>query len=441
MKNEGGASVEVEQNLSEVVGHQTIAVDAGDSKSMDSVHRHTLPLDDFFARPVEIANFPIAVGAVVTLNYDIWDLYSLNPAVRAKFRNYAYFRGDLHVRVSISGTPFHYGRVMLSYQPLASSNVPLVSLLNQLLTFADTRPLLINYLSQSDGAVSVDVKSNQPVDIHCPFISTKPMFRLYNSATTVIADTTSFDDFENAGKLFFQTINTIGSVSTTPSALYVQIYAWATNVKLGTATGTNMDIMTEAGRDEREVGPVEKFSTGAAQVSAALTVVPKLAPFALASELAFTTLGEMASLFGWSRPVLIDDPVMVKNRPFSNGAQTIGPETSSRITLDPKQELVVDGTVVGVEDDDMTIVSICRRPTYLTTFTWADDKAVMNTMWLSQVHPRLETIMTNSLDWWYQPTAMAFATRPFAYWRGTITFRFEIVASSFQRQNRCVLRA
>jgi hypothetical protein len=57
----------------------------------------------------------------------------------------------------------------------------------------------------------------------------------------------------------------------------------------------------------------------------------------------------------------------------------------------------------------------------------------MNTMWLSQVHPRLETIMTNSLDWWYQPTAMAFATRPFAYWRGTITFRFEIVASSFHR--------
>jgi hypothetical protein len=424
----------IEENFNEFAGDEVKEVNAGNSAYPATGQEEVLGIADFFARPVEIATLSLTAGADFFTNYDVWDLFTANPSIRAKLRNYAYFSANLHLRVSISGSPFHYGRVLLSYQPFPASNGTLTRLLAANITFPTMKPLLINYLSQSDGAVTMDIKSNKPVEMEIPFISTKPMMRLFNTSALVLADTSPYADMEYAGALHLATINPVASTSSTPSVARMQIVAWATNVKLGAPTGTQIAITTESGVvDERETGPVEKVSTKLAEISGALSRVPSIGHLALASEMLFSSVSRFAAIFGWSRPVMIDEPMIVKNQPFQNGAQTIGAETNYRLTIDPKQELTVDPSIGGCSRDEMVIADIANRTTYLTSFNWLENTAPMSVFWMCRNSPYLHTKDSGALYDFYQPTAMCYAVTPFAAWSGKIVYRFEIVASAFHR--------
>lgn len=409
----------------------------GMSDASSQGQKEVLYMDDFFERPVEIATFSLAVSTALSTSYAVWDLYTLNPAVRSKLRNYAYLRGNLHIRVSCSASPFHYGRVLLSYQPYPGRNKNIEIHESNLSLDPTWRPLFLNYLSQAPGMALLNVNTNKPIEIVCPFLSTKPMHRLYNSATTAISDVTSFDDLTEAGSLYVYTMNSIKAASATPSDAYFQIYAWMTDVELGTTTATQVGITTESlvlKGDERETGPVERFSSAMATASSYVSFIPTLGPLSRASQMMFTGMSKMAAILGWSKPVIISNPKFVKNEPFRNGAQLIGGETLKRITLDPKQELTIDPKALGGTEDEMTIRHISSRVSYLTTFTWADDSAVLDTpLFQCRVHPNLVTSVNNGVIVYFQPTALAFAAQPFAYWRGDIKFIVDVVCSDYHR--------
>jgi hypothetical protein len=420
------------ENIEDYGGDTTVDRPAG-SSSYPLLSQTQLGLDDFFRRPVEVYNASLLVGTYLQTSVPVWDLYTLDPSVRAKLRNYTYMRGKMHVRIAISGSPFHYGRVLFSYQPYPLRNDALTTLLASTLSFSTMRPLLWNYLSQSPGAITLDIKANQPVEMEFPFISPKPAYRLYNSSSLVISDVTSFEDLENAGSLFITTLNNIQSTSLTPSEVRVQIYAWMTDVELGVPTGTQLAITTQSGDlDERETGPLERIASRAVKVSNWLTAIPPISHLAKASSMIFGGLEGIAAHYGWSKPSIIDEPMVVKNQPFQNGSQVIGFDTTLRLTLDPKQELTVDPGVGGIQDDEMVISSIANRTSYLTTFSWAPTDAPFTQIWKSRVAPTLDTISASG-DIWRQPTAMAFATYPFSAWSGEIVFRLEFVTSAFHR--------
>lgn len=424
------------ENVIDVSGQVADNEVSGFSSNSSQGQKELLDIQGFLSRPIPIANFQIPTSTDVSVIYDVWDLYTLNPAMRAKLRNYAYLRGNLHIRIAISGTPFHYGRMLASYQPYPDRNENIINHLSSVAFDANWRPLFLNYLSQSEGAVAMDVRDNQPVDLVCPFISTKPMHRLYNDSALVIGSSTSFQDLEEAGSLFFYSINQVKSTSATPSDVSVYIYAWMTEVELGTSTATQVGIVTESEvvSDERETGPVEKIASRLSSVADMMSAVPVIGPYATASKVVLGALGRVSAIFGWSKPIPINDPILVKNCGFQNGANVIGQDTNFRITLDPKQELTVDPRVIGSGDDEMTIAHIAKRESYLTTFSWNDDSAVMaSPLWISCVNPSLCTEFTDIAGDWLQPTALAFSAAPFLYWRGTIKFRFDIVASQFHR--------
>jgi len=202
--------------------------------------------------------------------------------------------------------------------------------------------------------------------------------------------------------------------------------------------GSRLMTSLEKGGDEySEPGPVSNVATAVAKVGDALTDVPVIGGFAKATSTVAKSIGKVASWFGWAKPVVLTDPTFVKNMPFQNGATTIGKDTCFKLTLDPKQELSVDQTLGGVEEDQMMIAEIAKRESFLTTFTWSDDNVAMTTLlWKCLVSP----ILFQSAQWtdsglqaMVQPTSLMFAAQPFQSWRGKIKFRFEIVCSKFHR--------
>jgi hypothetical protein len=213
----------------------------------------------------------------------------------------------------------------------------------------------------------------------------------------------------------------------------MQVYAWMTDVELGTNTATQIAITTESSFDEREKGPVERIASRGLEIAQALTSIPTIGIFAKASAIVLSSVSSIASLFGWSKPVLIQDTKLVKNIPYNNGALTIGTDTNFRVVLDPKQELTVDPRSIGSDSDDMTISAIASRLSYLGKFTWAYNNSIMaNPIFVGRVSPSLGTVYSATSNY-IQPTALAFAVAPFTYWRGDITFRFEVVCSQYHR--------
>jgi len=296
------------------------------------------------------------------------------------------------------------------------------------------RSLFQTYLSQSTGSALMNMNSNEPLEVICPFISTKPMHRLFNAASTVLGAGTSFTDFLDTGDLFVTSLVPFSSVSASPSAVYLQVYAWMEDVEMGTNTATQIAITTESGSDERKTGPVQRFASSALKVSQMLQEVPVIGIFAKASSMVLGALGGVASLFGWSKPIMIDKPLRYCPTPFQNGALTIGYDTNKRVVLDPMQELTVDNRVCGTSEDELVISTIASKVSYYTQFVWHNiDVALTTPIWSTCVTPNLGNWYFNTPNYWNQPTAMAFAAAPFFAWRGNIVFRFEVVCSAFHR--------
>lgn len=435
--SEGEVKSNVEEEhgvLRDVAGNVPNTINETSARYINNGQTTMYDLDDFFERPVEIASYAIPLVTDSNVVLDVWDMYTLDPTVRSKLNRYAYLHGDLHIRIAVTGTPFHYGRLLVSYQPYAQRNANLIAFDSLVFTEPTTRSGLLTYLSQSPEVAIINVNKNEPVDLVLPFISTKQAHRLYNDASTVISDVTSFDDLQEAGSLYIYTLNPVSAVTADASTVYVQVYAWMESPDLGCTTATQMAIQTQSGSDERKTGPIEKYSSAAASISGKLEGVPIIGPFAQASTHIFRGISGIASIFGWSKPVILDEHKFVKNEAYNNACITIGATNCHKLSLDPLQETSLGSEVVGIYEDETSIRYLCSKETYIGSFIWDPLDAIMaDPIYLTRIHPDLSNWVETLTAPYVFPSTMAFCSRFFERWRGSITIKFEFVVSAYHR--------
>lgn len=418
------------ENVQDMGGTRTNEVKVGYDYGADVLKSTPLDPIGFFERPIELGNLVLDLETDVDYTVNLFDAYLKDPTIRAKLRNYAYIRGDMNVRVAISGTPFHSGRLLLAWLPCSGRH----DIAQFWVTNSESilRPLKLSYLTQTYGRRIVDVKINEPVHMVIPYVSNQPVIRLFLPNNNVLGSGDSLPDAVAMGTFHVHTLNQV-RVATTGTSASVNIQMWMTNVKLGCPTGTVMEVKAEA--DERVAGPVEVFSTGAHQVASALTQVPFLQPFANAAKMAFGAMKILSAYFGWSVPTVIDKPVRMKNEPYQNMANTIGFDTGQRITMDPKQGLSVDSCVVAVQEDEMALAHICGISSYISTFMWhVEDVPAGPAIYRLAVTPGLVNYASQvGSGTMMQPSALAFAAQAFDYWHGSITYKFQFVTNQFHR--------
>lgn len=74
-------------------------------------------MQNFFSRPIKIAEQEWATSTTLGFDIDPWGLYFSNPRVINRLANFNLLRAKLHVKVVINGNGFQYGRAMVSYLP------------------------------------------------------------------------------------------------------------------------------------------------------------------------------------------------------------------------------------------------------------------------------------------------------------------------------------
>lgn len=441
-------------------------------------------LGSFLQRPVNIftTNWIESTDGIDTMVIDPWYLFMSHPSISNKLESYKLFRGNMKVKCTLNANGFSYGCMLVYYHPLfyqdttagyiAPTNMPAVSPVSASNYKYATMPL-------SNAAI---VRHSQKPHIYLiPSTSTGGTLNLPFLWRENWMDLTT-GDVDKLGKIVLHPLNDLKSLDVGVGArVTITIYAWLEDVKLSLATTSDLKLtikrpsdlvykpsdtwpnsspefaasgdqpetkvkrrsVAHAG-DEYGNGPISKVANSIAIGADALSDVPTIGPFARASSLVAQGVGRLASLFGYSRPTILTNVAPYKPMYLGNLANTDAGDSSQKLTLDSKQEVTIDPRVVGLpSQDEMSIRSIAGRESYWRTFMWggatgstgntfnAGDR-IMNCVVTPMLY-RNELNNTNANTIRCNMTATCFATIPFNNWRGTMRFRFQIIASQFHR--------
>jgi hypothetical protein len=208
-----------------------------------------------------------------------------NPRVANRIANFNLFKGNLHVKVVINGNQFYFGKMLMSYMPYTNSPHHL------------TQDTWLSMIPASQRPhIWIDPTTSQGGELVLPF------FYPYDMMTLPL---TNPDDL---GSMWFKSIVDLHHAQAQSRPLRVTVFAWASDVTLSVPTQSNPVALTaQSGKiDEYDKKPVSKTANAVAAMAGKLSKAPIIGPYAMATQMAASTVGNIASLFGFSRPRQLD---------------------------------------------------------------------------------------------------------------------------------------
>lgn len=410
-------------------------------ETRDMVETTNTELGSFLERPVRAYVGSWVVGQPFFYKFNPWATFQANDAVKDKIGNYELLRYHLNMKVVISGTPFHYGRSIVSYNPLSGLDEVTVdrNFLDVDVVGASQRPhFWLNPCNNEGGEMCM------------------PFF-WYNNYLSL-----SKGDANDMGEVVIKSLGNLLHANGGDDPVTITVYLWASDVVLTMPTGATTPaaltlLESQSGKqtkktnkpgnnakrtqgkgnastlnkgDEYGSGIISKPAAAVAKAAGMLEVIPGIAPYARATSMIADKVGKVAQIFGYSRPTVITDIAPYKPNPTGNLANTDAADAAHKLTFDSKQELTIDSRTVGLDGtDQMGITDIVCRESYLTSFEWNASDAVDDILWNSYVTPNLY----NAEQLEIHATPMAMIANIFRNWQGSVKFRFQIVKSQYHK--------
>lgn len=396
----------------------SVEIDAGKDSTMDLATSSDSDLGNFLQRPIKVVDQEWLVGQSFKYSFNPWSTFLGNSFVSQKVANFELIRMKMNVKVVISGTGFHYGRLMASYNPLSGYDQVTVNrqFFDVDLIGASQRPHFFCNPTTNEGG-----------EMKIPYFFRENYISL------------SKGDAQSMGEFSIDSFDELRHSNGSTDPITVTVYLWAEDITLTmpTSTTTPALLTSQAGiqntinsGDEYGQGIISKPASAIAHVAGLLKQVPVIGPYMRATEMLSSSLGAAARLFGFSRPTIVTDVVLQKPSPTGNLVNTDAADAVLKLTMDSKAEVTIDPRVTGLgAQDEMNIVDLACKETYLTSFTWDQLQDPDDLLWQSRVTPTLHGILGSEIH----PTAAALVSTPFQHWQGSMKFRFQILKSGFHK--------
>ncbi|APG77400.1 hypothetical protein 2 [Shahe picorna-like virus 3] len=385
-------------------------VNSINDSTRDVAYNEDASLADFFARPIIIntGDWTPFNPAPFFYSFNPWSTFFTNKRVANRMTNFKLASAKLKVKFMINGNSFYYGRLMADYLPLpVSDTVSLTSGVDiaNVVTASQRMNLLLDPTTSQGGTMEL------------------PFVWHYN-----VLDITT-NTYSQLGTMFIRQINQLRHASGSTIPLSISIAIWAEDVKLSAPTTISMAGLTPQS-DEYSVSPISATASALALASGKLSTLPVIGPYARATSMLASAVSGVAKIFGFSRPIILDPPVHMRPTFVGNTVNCDAPDSSIKLSVDSKQELTVDNRVCGADlGDELVLSKLASIPTYVTTFPWSSISARSSLLFNSRVTPNISVANGSAV----LRTASAFVALPFTSWRGTVRYRFQIVASAFHR--------
>lgn len=401
-------------------------IEPGYDQTMDLAANTDSELGNFLKRPIRQSAQTWLVGQPLFYKFNPWAAFCENPYVRDKIKNYELLRMKLHCKMVISGTKFHYGRALTSYNPFTRGDEVTVdrSFIQQDLIQASQKPHFF-----------LNPTKNQGGEMCMPFFYDKNYLEIPDAA------------WGDMGEIVISSFGNLLHANGGNDPVTVTIYLWAEDVVLTIPTNSDPPLVSQSGRrtrknlssnnqkntiasDEYGSGIISKPAAAIARAAGQLSSLPVIGPYMTASQIAAGATANIAKIFGYSRPAVITDTQLMKPSPAGNLSNTDAADAVIKLTLDSKAELSVDSRTVGLAGkDEMGITEYCMRESYLTSFNWAPDQSPDELLWNTRVLP----MQLDNINSEIHMTPLAHMATCFGNWQGSLKFRFQIVKSDFHK--------
>lgn len=375
-----------------------------------------IELGSFLKRPVQIYQHTWAVGSTIdaaTHNFNPWYEYFNKTSIKKKLDNYYMVRCNLHLKFVINASPFFYGCVLCSYQPMPNFNpAPIVlSSLGRLenIPFSQ-RPHIYLYPQNSQGGEMV-----------LPFLYYKNWL-----------NATSAADMTNMGIIYMNSFNELLNANgVTTDNIDITVYAWAEDIEVA---GPTPELAVQGKDEYSHDGMVSRPASAIARAAGRLSSLPVIGEFATATSYAAGAVADIAALFGYTDVPVIDDVHAFQPKAFPNLAATDIGTPIEKLTLDSKNELSIDPKIAGANvEDELVISSFVTRESYIFNSTWTSAQASGTSLIYSKITPNMldSEIITGATVTYGTP--MHHVAKCFNYWRGDIIYRFKFICSKYHR--------
>lgn len=383
-------------------------------KSLSSCPYPIETIKSFLQRPYVVENFVWTSSqprgkCLARLNFPL-ALLQKEP-LWSKLANFTFLRAGIHLAIRLNGTPYHYGKLLAVWRPLCnftsgSTDTKGESLLpgsyDNIYTLSGNPHILIS--PNTNRVFEMDIAYNMPVDwIDLQLMSTlSTASKFYSNRYTSLG---SFDIW------VFNPLM-CGSTSAVPN-VGVTVYANFTNVELGGYT-TSQYVLRPIypnlfSQDLLPSGKTFQTITPRAQgLSEIFTSVKKALPFSKTTEI--------------SQEQSIKVVPMPPNLSCSDSVLP-----GIKLSLSNFNEFHGAGFLTSANrwEDQIKIPSLLESLTLTSSMVAGTDLLYI------PVHPLwFNTIQYAGKTAWL-PTRLAMLVLPFALWRGTITYHFSVVCSSF----------
>lgn len=380
----------------------------------------SVDLKDFLARPVRIHSFTWNESDSQFTEYGTiapWHLFFNDTRIKYKLNNFGFLKADLKIKILVNASPFYYGALLASYQPLPNYTASTISTNNSAASAAilrSQRPHLWIYPQHNTGGEM-----------------TLPFFYQKNFVRVQVAQ-----DFTDLGTMSFKNYTTLQSANgATGTGVTVSVYAWAENVIL---SGPTVALALQS--DEYEEGPVSSIASNVASAASWFTNIPIIGKFAKATQIGAGAIGTIASMFGFTNVPVIESTKPLKPNPFPNMSSSEISYPIEKLTLDPKNELTIDPSHLGLSnEDELSIPYLVQKESWLTNATFSTTNAIDDIIFSTKIAPHTfysydnVSIGSGVTAKCIAATPIAWVSQNFSQWRGDVIIRVRAICSKYHK--------
>lgn len=434
--------------FSDLTPQREVTVPSPELPIEDVGEYHDAELANFMSRPIRIAQITWTYAATINGVINPWLLFFSDARVKNRIAYYNLMKCNLCVKFLVNGNAFQYGQLFIDYLPLETAVVGQATL-NDSFSFTDTTKSIYPNAQTHRQYMKIRPLDSEGGCMKLPFFWPNNWMSI------------PFEEWQYMGRLRYYAVNPVlhaNNASATDPPV-ISVFAWAEDFKLSVPTAKPpatlpgqmaLEYLPMSGKapskggsqakgsskgDSEVIGAVSGPASALAGIAGSMANLPIVGPYARATQMAASGIGSVAKMFGYSRPPVETPCTLMKPDFTGNIAQTDRPENINKLTFDSSQEVAISSAIMGIDNgDELAISKIAGKETYLTQFTWNFTQGADTSLFHIHVTPLLYALHpTYTVTRAVYPTALAYASAPFTYWRGSLKFRFEVICSKFHR--------
>lgn len=398
----------------------TVIVETKETKVIKSLDTHLLHGDDlsivkFLQRPylLNSGNFATTDTATTFGTFE-WGINTQVAMLKEKLNGVLILKATLVVEITFNANRFQAGRYLLAYVPTGGNRTSVSTNTN----WVNMRRFTKRQVTQLPH-VQFDLNTTKGAVLRIPWASA------HNGCLV-----TPSPSFTNPGHVFLYPYVPLVSTAGSTTVGY-NIFTHFEDIVLGGATipQSGMDTLDA---EVRTKGPIEGGASIVSDISGALNTIPFLSSVAGPVKWVSDLVGNVAHVFGWSKPIILTEQSRVVRNAHPFMASADAHSNALPLSLVSTNHVGVAAGFAGTDLDEMSIDYLKGIKTWFGTVTITTAQTYGTLVSTIDCHPNVATTTVNDgTVALISMSPLAYLANIHTYYTGSLNFHLKFVKTEF----------